>query len=402
MTLRSVLFWTHLVVGVVTLVVIAILSGTGLVLAYQRQILEWYDTHDYRAAPPSPQTPRLTPAELVAAVHAERPDASVTDIAIHADPQAPAEVGIEVRRALFLNPYTGRVWGERTDGPRPFFRAISRWHTGLGSGRGGLGHTIAATANLAVVFMIVSGLILWWPRKISWGSVRNVLWFRRGLSAKARHFNWHHVVGLWCAIPLLVIVLGALPMSYLWASDLVFYAVGASPEPRRGGGRGGGPREATPSARPAVDMHRVSELWAGVEERNQGWRTISASLPGTANAPLEFTIELGTSQQPQKRLVLALEMQSGEVASLVTFGDRSLGARIRTYLRFAHTGEVLGVFTQTIAAVSCLAACVMAWTGLALSWRRFIQPEGGRGFRRASAPRESRRRFLPRRPRREW
>ena len=70
---------------------------------------------------------------------------------------------------------------------------------------------------------------------------------------------------------------------------------------------------------------------------------------------------------------------SGQTVNLVTFGDRSFGARIRRYLRFAHTGEVLGFFSQTIAVVACLGACVMTWTGLALAWRRFA----GRRTRRA-------------------
>jgi uncharacterized iron-regulated membrane protein len=327
------------------------------------------------------------------------------------------------RRALFVNPYSGKVWGESTEGPRPFYRVISAWHSGLGSGRESLGHTIAAASNLAVVFMIVTGFILWFPRNLSWRAVRSVLWFKRGLRGQARDFSWHHVLGFWCSLPLLLIVVGALPMSYPWASDLLFRAVGEPPEPRRGsvqaagqtggegqsaggggrgqrgsaGGRGGsgegrgrgggegrgrggegrgsgggGPRGAAAGGGPVVDMLRVTELWARAEAQGPGWQTISARLPAAADGPLEFTIEQGTSQQPQKRSVLSLDMKTGDVVSLVTFGDRSLGARLRTYLRFAHTGEVLAFPSQTIAAIAAAAACVMSWTGLALSWRRFF------------------------------
>ncbi len=417
---RTFLFWIHLVIGVTTLLVIFIMSATGVLLTYQRQILEWYDTHDYRAAPPSPGTPHLRPDQIVAAVRAERPDAAISSITFHADPSVPAEVGIG-RSTLFVNPYSGQVWGESTDGPRPFFRVISAWHTGLGSGRDSIGHTIAAASNLAVVFMVVTGFILWFPRNLSWNGARSVLWFRRGLPGKARDFNWHHVLGFWCALPLLIIVLGALPMSYPWASDLVFRAVGQPPEPRRGsvqaaaqnggeaqpptgggrgqrgsaGGRGGpgegrgrgggGPRGSAPRGGPAVDMDRVTGLWARAEQ--QGWQTITARLPTAANAPLQFTIEQGTSQQPQKRSVLSLDMKTGEVVGLVTFGDRSLGARVRTYLRFAHTGEVLAFPSQTIVAMASAAACVMSWTGLALAWRRFFGKPGGapvRGHPRAA------------------
>ena len=397
---RTLLFWAHLAIGAATLSFIFIMSATGVLLTYQRQILEWYDTHDYRAAPPSRDTPRLRPDQIVAAVRAERPDAAISSITFHVDPNAPAEAGIG-RRTLYVNPYSGHVLGESTDGPRPLFRLLSSWHTGLGSGREGVGHTIAAASNLAVVFMVATGLVLWLPRQRSWGALRSSLWFRRGLSGRARNFNWHQVLGFWCSLPLLVIVVGALPMSYAWASDLVFRAVGESPEPRRGtvqapapgddrgqlptaggrgprgspAGRGGGPDRGRGRSGPAVDMDRVTALWARAEQQGAGWQTITARLPAAADAPLEFTIEQGTSQQPQKRSVLSFDMRSDEAVSLVTFSNRSLGARIRTYLRFAHTGEVLGFPSQTLVAIASTSACVIAWTGLALTWRRLF---GGR------------------------
>jgi uncharacterized iron-regulated membrane protein len=40
-------------------------------------------------------------------------------------------------------------------------------------------------------------------------------------------------------------------------------------------------------------------------------------------------------------------------------------------MRFAHTGEVLGIAGQTIAGLVSAGAVVMVWTGLALTWRRF-------------------------------
>ena len=53
------------------------------------------------------------------------------------------------------------------------------------------------------------------------------------------------------------------------------------------------------------------------------------------------------------------------------FADVSRGIRWRIFMRFAHTGEVLGVVGQTIAGIASLGACVLAYTGAALSWRRW-------------------------------
>jgi uncharacterized iron-regulated membrane protein len=60
---------------------------------------------------------------------------------------------------------------------------------------------------------------------------------------------------------------------------------------------------------------------------------------------------------------------------------------MRSILRFAHTGEVLGIPGQTLAGIVSLGAAFLVWTGLSLSLRRFSAWRGRRRTRPA-APRE--------------
>ena len=72
-----------------------------------------------------------------------------------------------------------------------------------------------------------------------------VIFFRRGLRGKARDFNWHNVIGFWCAPVLIVLTATGMVISYSWASNLVYTLTG-SPRPvvaGRGGGPGGGGAE---------------------------------------------------------------------------------------------------------------------------------------------------------------
>jgi hypothetical protein len=41
-------------------------------------------------------------------------------------------------------------------------------------------------------------------------------------------------------------------------------------------------------------------------------------------------------------------------------------------MRFAHTGEVLGLFGQTVAGVVSAGGVVLVWTGIALALRRLV------------------------------
>ena len=55
-------------------------------------------------------------------------------------------------------------------------------------------------------------------------------------------------------------------------------------------------------------------------------------------------------------------------------------------MRFAHTGEVLGIPGQTIAGVVSAGGAVLVWTGFALAWRRFRAWLKRRAERPATAP----------------
>jgi uncharacterized iron-regulated membrane protein len=55
--LRKAVFWLHLVAGVVAGVIILVMSATGVLLAYEKQISAWAD--GCRVVPPEPGAQRL-------------------------------------------------------------------------------------------------------------------------------------------------------------------------------------------------------------------------------------------------------------------------------------------------------------------------------------------------------
>ena len=103
------------------------------------------------------------------------------------------------------------------------------------------------------LFIAVSGFYLWLPRKWTSGILRSILWFRRGLSSKARDYNWHHLFGFWCTIPLILVIAGAVVISYPWASNLVFRAAGSQPPAKMGPPGKSSPPKTSPKIPQAED-----------------------------------------------------------------------------------------------------------------------------------------------------
>lgn len=385
--LRKVIFWLHLSAGLIAGAVILIMSATGVLLTYEKQIIAWADRSDL-ARPPLPTSKRQPVDALIEAARRGDPSLTVATLAISSLPGAPA-LATAGERVIRLNPYTGDVLGESAPLLRGFFRNVTTWHRYLGAGNGPLRQVLrnlTGWSNFLFLLILIGGAYLWTPRRWRWSQVRAVAVFRGGLAGKARDFNWHNVIGIWSAVPLGLIVLGALPISFQWANKAVYQVVGEEPPTPQGplgaptGGRGrgtdgptghGGAGREGSHRDASTDGGRVDlePLWQKAERQVAGWRTISARIGGSG--PLAFTIDTGTGGRPQGRGTLTVDRATGDVVRWEPFDSQSNGRRFRTFLRFAHTGEYFGVMGQTIAGLASAGGVVLVWTGMALALRRF-------------------------------
>jgi uncharacterized iron-regulated membrane protein len=389
---RNVLFWCHLTVGVSAGLVILIMSVTGVLLAFEKQITYWADTRNYKVAPPSPEATRLSVEALLAKARETQPNVAITTVTMRSGASEPVAIGLAGApgagpgggRVIFIDPYSGAVLGEGSKGVHDFFRVMTDWHRWLGAAGASRNTTRAITgaANLGFLFIVASGIYLWWPRKRNWPQFKNILWFKRGLPGKARDFNWHNVIGFWSFVPLFIVVLSGVVISYQWAGNLVYRVAGENPPAQRGPGqppgngapqRGGTERRdtaATPTTPTTFD--NLNGLWARAAEQVSGWQSLSLRMPNSPDAPLTFTIDQADGGQPQKRAQLTIDRKTGEVTRWEPFSSYTTGRKLRTFLRFAHTGEVAGLLGQTIAGLASLGGGFLVWTGISLALRRLL------------------------------
>jgi uncharacterized iron-regulated membrane protein len=374
--IRKILFWTHLSVGLAAGVMVFVMAVTGVLLTYQKQMTVWADLRGLNGAPPAGVQAPL-PADTLLARLAVAQRAMPTAVVWREGESTPVEVQFGRENRVFVNAHTAEVLGTGSVAMRGFFRQMTDWLSAKGDTRD-LGKAVTGAANLAFLLIVLSGMWLWWPRNLTWASIRSVTWFRRGLAGKARDFNWHNVIGFWSAIPLVIVVASGVVISYPWASALVFRMVGEPPPARAAAGpstgaatgRGEGGRSEGRGGEVRVALAGALESRLLVAKAQMpDWRTISLTLPTKPNADASFSLDRGMGGEPHKRATAVITTE-GQVAELQSFASQSLGRRLRSILRFAHTGEVLGSFGQTIAGLISLGSAVLVFTGIALSFRR--------------------------------
>jgi len=367
---RKIVFWCHLPVGLIAGLVILNMCVTGVLLTYEKQIISWADTRGYRSARPTAESQRL-PVEALINKAREARGVSPTAVTLKSDPGAPAEIGFGRESTLFVNPYTGTILGEGSPKVRSFFRGVTEWHRWLGAkgDNRNVARAITGACNLGFLFLVMSGFYLWWPRNWNWKSIRSVTWFRRGLPPRVREFNWHNTIGFWSATPLFIVVLSGVVISYTWAGNLMYRIVGeTSPAPRA--------TNQTPAPSPSTDQKsepaNLNSAFQRAEQQVGDWRSITLQLPTNASAPFIFNIDRGNGGQPQKRAQLVLDRATGEVVRWEPFSYYSRGRQLRSILRFAHTGEVIGLAGQTIAGLVSIGGAFLVLTGFALAIRRLL------------------------------
>jgi len=372
-SLRTLVFWLHLLVGLTAGSVILFMSVTGVLLAFEPQITGWLE-RDRRVVTPPPDAQRLAVEVLLARAREARPDARPAVVTLRSDPTAAAVVGFgRDGGALFLDPYRGTVLGGLSP-LHDFLHEVVEWHRWLGARD--VGRPITGAANLGFLGLILLGVYLWWPRRWTREAVRQVTRFNAGLRGRARDFNWHHVIGIWCAPVLLVLTLTGLVMSYQWANDLLDTLTGSegpAPSVARAGQRtGAGGRDgATPRREDGRAPAGLDALWGRAERQVPGWVLISLRLPPRSEKLVTFSIQEPVGWHPAPRSQLVLDTLTADVVRWEPFSGQSLGRRLRSWMRPLHTGEAAGVPGQALAMVASAGGAMLVWTGIGLAWRRF-------------------------------
>ena len=377
--LRKTLFWAHLISGVLAGLVIFMMSITGVILTYERQILNWFERADYVSEKPQNSEP-LSIDALLELGSISNPGLNLIAINISNHSGAPITLSAGRSGSMPLNPYTGEEMSVGSEALDNFFNAVTGWHRWFnvsGEGRS-KARAITGASNLIFLFLIVSGIYLWLPRIWCWTMFKTRLLFvSNPPDSQARDFNWHHVFGIWCAIPLLFIVATATVFNYSWANNLVYQIYGEE-VPQRGRGAPAESNRVFLTAETGQQFLSLDELMHAArkisEEQLGSWQSISLNLPKHNDEQVSFSINQSLGGQPQKQFTLVLDRSEGTQKSLSGLSEQSPGRQTRSIIRFLHTGEVLGFWGQTIAGLVSFASLFMVWTGFALAYRRLIKP----------------------------
>lgn len=368
--MRKIFHKIHLWLAIPFGLIITLICFSGAMLVFESEVMELtchnlYYVKKVEVAP-------LPIEQLLEKVSATLPDSvSVTGVGISSDPERTYQVSLSKprRASMYVDPYTGEVKGryERSAFFMTMFR-LHRWLLDSMKQDGGIfwGKMVVGTSTLLFVFVLLSGIVIWWPRTKK--ALKNRLKITVDKGWRRFWYDSHVAAGMYALLFLLAMALTGLTWSFSWYRTGFYKAFGV--EMQQGGGshgtapqtgrEGGRQRDGKPAFSPYAHWQQVYEQLA---ERNPGYKQISLSK-GSANVSFDA---LGNQRASDS---YKFNPRTGEITEVALYKDAGNASKIRGWIFSVHVGSWGGMFTRILAFIAALIGASLPLTGYYLWIKR--------------------------------
>jgi len=214
--------WLHLWLGLISGIVIIIVSLTAAILTFEQELRLLFQPYQKAEAH---HRPFLPPSVLSKVVKDKYKFPSVAGVYYQGEGRSaivPYYTDPKQYTVVYVDPYTGKILHHQLLDD-DFFRIMLTGHYQLWLPRP-IGQPIVAYATLIFVITLISGIILWWPKK--WTKTTTKASFFIKVKAKFKRINYdlHNVLGFYALLVALVLGLTGMVYGMKWFADTVYFA----------------------------------------------------------------------------------------------------------------------------------------------------------------------------------
>lgn len=374
---RNIHLWLSVPFGIL----ITLICFSGAALVFEKEVMELchrelYFVKKVEAAP-------LPMKQLMTKVAATLPDSvSVTGVNISSDPERAYQVTLSKprRASMYVDQYTGEITGKYERAP--FFNFMFRMHRWLLDSMkqdGGIfwGKMIVGTSTLMFVFVLISGVVVWWPRTRK--ALKNSLKIVANKGWRRFWYDLHVAGGMYALVFLLAMALTGLTWSFQWYRTGFYKTFGVEVQPSMGHGNAaanatakGGKRDGKPEGREGRGAHRYSpytnwqQVYEQLAEANPDYKQISVSDGSASVAVPRFGNQRGTDRYK-------FNPRNGEITETTLYKDLDNSGKIRGWIYSVHVGSWGGMLTRILTFVAALIGASLPLTGYYLWIRKKIK-----------------------------
>ena len=378
MTVRKLFRKLHLWLSLPFGLIIMTTCLTGALLVFEKEITELVRHDSYTI--PVRKTQSLSLQSLLERVARETPDSvQITSVTIPSDFRRAYTVGLsKPRRAgVLVDPYTGKIVGQ--SGRLPFFTTVRELHRWLLDSMKpdseGIfwGRVIVGTSTLLFVFILLTGLFLWWPKKLKGVGKRLKISLRQG---RQRLFtDLHTVGGVYVFVLLLAMAMTGLTWSFEWYRTGFYKVFGAEMAEGGKGDKGDkGPKKDKSKDAPREEGAEQAKLPASYiywEEVVEYVREVSeADYPEITVKDGEVEVPLAGLGNSRAADSFRFDKKTGQVTEYKAYREAKRDKKLRGWIYSIHTGAWGGLFTRICYVLAALFGASLPLTGYYIFYQR--------------------------------
>jgi len=378
----------HLWLGLLSSVVVVIVCLSGSIYTFKDKIIDaWNYDKVYVSAGNTPALPIDTIQNRL-----KNEGKLITAISIPSSPGKSLTIsyksvdGIQIG-SFYMNPYTGENLGSGDYSLKEFFSLILSIHRSLLIS--GIGRDVVAASILLFVILLISGFVLWLPKK--WKQLKGGLVIRWKAKFARINYDLHNVLGFYSLLLLLFIAVTGLYVSYGWVKSGIIVALGGEPVLTA---NSKAPVNdalsdsfkdllkdmiATENDKENLDLEKTISLDEIIKLSNKHlpYRAITTiSLPNEESP--HITVKKINTENMLGAIVpdIVTFNNQGEFRTLERFADKKLHEQFVEISLPLHTGEILGWPSLIFYFIASLIGCSLPVTGFIIWWKKI--PSGNK------------------------
>mgnify|MGYP001792418642 CR=1 FL=1 len=384
MDIKKIIGKIHLWLGIASGLVVFVLGLTGCIYAFEEEIKALVYRGKLEVFAHGHIKPLFLSKNLQAAQEKLRDDLPISGIIVKNTPESSLIFkhykgkedtegiwfwdGIASNLSVYVNPYTSEIIHVE-DTTFEFFNMVLWLHWSLLL-KNDIGQPIVGVATLVFIIMLITGLVLWWPKNRA--AKRQRVWFRwkRTTKWKRKNYDLHNILGFYSMFFALVVALTGLVWAFDWFNSSVQWMVNGGETIERE------KEEITSMKAPVASDNPLDLAHSYLRSNHKQAKQYYFFLPQDSLSTITSVIAY---EDITRNVSLKFDRYSGEL--LYTNGkweDKSNGEKVRAYNYDIHTGAIGGLVGKTIAFFLSLFAASLPVTGFLIWYGRTFKKLGKR------------------------
>jgi uncharacterized iron-regulated membrane protein len=356
----------HLWLGLSSGIIVFIIAITGCLYAFQEEIQN--STEEYRFVKEQ-EGAFLPPSKLAAIAKKELPNKL-----LHAVKYNEKNNAVEAEfyhyeptyyYTIFINPYTGKVL-KTVNNEEGFFPFILDGHFNLWLPHE-IGQVVVSVATLIFLVLLVSGLILWYPKNKN--AAKQRFWFKwkNGTKWKRKNYDLHNITGFYMLIIGIIFAITGLVWGFQWFA-YSYYKVS-------GGEKSLLYEEPLSKINTVANViaNPLDKIWSKMQKEYPQAKSIEIHPPETVASPIAANANLdkGTYWKIDYRYFDQYSLKEMNVSHL--WGrqkDAKIADKLIKMNYDIHTGAILGLPGKIFAFLTSLLIASLPISGFYIWWGR--------------------------------